>query len=230
MSNPIHLLDKTRSALDGDGSEIVPPGLRAVAVLFLSHGRNAWHSTWVRKYHFGNFFRNGHEVQDAVMRRKTPGTVFYMNVLPGFQVSYGNRKFVITEINTFEPFRHINLMMARFGPMACNLSSFLNLIVPTSSLWKQGQSRTNSIIVQEVKDEFIDLAAYSALARGIGGKANPSIGSYKRLITGSAFGENDWIWAPTSKGVRSQRMSLRWYNNALEALMESRERLDEHLH
>lgn len=226
MNRAIHLLDESRSALEADGSEIVPPSIRAVAVLFLSHGRNAWHSTWVRTYQFGDFFRDGRKVQAAVERRKERGTVFYLRALPGFQIGYGDRKFIITEINSFEPFRNIDLMSARYGLMACNLNSFLDLIAPPSSLWKPTQSVANSVIVQEVTEDFIDLAAYSAIARGKDRRTNPPMGCFERQIIGSFGGVSDWVWVEA--GQDRQPISLRWYNRALEALAESRERLGEH--
>lgn len=227
MNKAIYLLDENRSALEEDGSEIVPPSLKAVAVLFLSHGRNAWHSTWVRNYRFGDFFRDGRKVQTAVERRKERGTVFYLSVIPAFQIDYGDRKFIIAEINTAQPFRNIDLMSARYGLMACNLSSFLDQIAPPSSLWKPVQSAANSVIVQEVKEDFIDLATYSCLARGRDRQANPPMGYFERRITGSFGGVSDWEWIKADRDT-SRPLSLRWFNKALEALAESRERLSEH--
>jgi hypothetical protein len=228
MSEAIHLLNKSRSAVDADGSEIVPPSLRAVAILFLSHGRNAWHSTWVWSYQFGDFFREGRKVRELVERRKERGTVFYLTALPGFQIDYGDRKFIITEINTFEPFRHMDLMTARYGLMSYNLKGFLDIVGPPSSLWKHGQSARNSVIVQEVNEDFIDFASYGALSKGAGSSFNPPIGNYERTITGSSYGVSDWDWTQAGHD-RPTRISLRWYNQALEALVESRERLAEHL-
>lgn len=227
MNKAVHLLDKSRNAVNSDGSEIAPPSLRAVAVLFLSHGRNAWHSTWVSGYWFGDFFREGRKVQAAVEKRKQRGTVFYLSVLPGIQLGYGDRKFVVTEINTSEPFRHMDLMSARFGLMACNLSAFLDMISPPSLLWKTGQSATNSIIVQEVREDFIDLSAYGVLSKGNSSQINPPVGKYERFITGSQLGVSDWTWTQVGY-LKPRPISLRWYNKALEALMESRERLAEH--
>lgn len=228
MNTAVHLLDKNHSAVDTGGSETVPPSLRAVAVLFLSRGRNAWHSTWVRNYQHGDFFREGRKVRETIEWRKERGTVFYLSVLPGFQIAYGNRRFIVTEINTFEPFRHMDLMTARFGPMSCNLSAFLDVIGPPSSLWKEGQPQRYHVIVQEVEEDFIDLAAYEALSKGSASGINPSIGNYERRITGTVFGVSDWIWSRAGYGA-PKPISLRWYRRALEALIESRERLAEHL-
>lgn len=225
MSSDIYLLDSNRSVVREDGKEITAPGVRAVAVLFLSNGRNAWHSTWVRRYSHGSFFRDGRAVERAVDKRKTRGTVFYLKVLPAFLFSYGARHFLVTEINTDEPFRHVDLYAARYGLMGRKLADFLDAMIPSSSSWKPQQSRENSIIVQEVDDDFIDLAAYTALSRGADKTCNPPFGAYQREITGTFLGESQWHWeaATTSKGRR--KVSLRWYNRLLEALVESRERL-----
>lgn len=201
-----------------DGARVAPSGVRAVAVHFLSYGRNAWHSTWIRRYSVGDFAREGRAVQRKVDERRGPGTVFYLTVLPAIQVDFGSRKFVVTEINTNEPFRHIDLDQARYPLLANNMRGFLDYIEPTSTLWKSGQKRENSVILQEVDEDYIDFAAYSALAKGRDKANNPPVGNYKRAVWGQ-----DWHWADNH-----ERISLRWYNRALEALMESRERLADH--
>ncbi|MDH7975697.1 hypothetical protein QH494_26220, partial [Sphingomonas sp. AR_OL41] len=228
MSNAIHLLDPSRSSTEPDGSEVVPPTVRAVAILFLSIGRNAWHSTWIRRYSSGDFFRDGRKVQSVVEARKTRGTVFYMDVLPAFQIGFGDRKFLLTEINTNEPFRNIDLSTVRYGLMVENLSGFLKRIEPPSSLWKPEQPAANRVILQEVSKEFIDLTSYTMLAKGVDARNNPPIGKYRRDIIGTFLGESDWKWGRIDDD-RPQAISLRWYNRMLEAMMESRERMAHHL-
>lgn len=217
MDNPINLLSKIPH--EGDGIRVVPSSVRPVAVLFLSYGRNAWHSTWIRRYSEGDFSREGRVVERKVEARKGPGTVFYLKVLPAFQIDYSSRKFIVAEINTQEPFRHMDLSVARYPLFATNLTNFLALICPTSSLWKPGQRHENSVIVQEVEEDYIDLSAYKALSKGAGGLHNPPIGSYARQVSGQS-----WSWE-----AGNEHIALRWYNRALEALIESRERLADYL-
>lgn len=221
----VHLLRSTRSATAEDGKEITLPTIRAVAVQFLSHGRNAWHATWIRRYNVGDFFRDGRRVKAVVERRKTRGTVFYMKVLPAFQIGYGDRKFLLTEINTGKPFQHVDLLHGRYGLIGQSLTGFLENVSPPSPLWKVGQQTRNHIILQEVAEDFIDLTSYTMLARGSDAHNNPPIGSYARQIVGSFAGESEWLWSPIGDGAK---VSLRWYNKLLEAMMESRERLAAH--
>ncbi|MCC5610775.1 hypothetical protein LC612_29520 [Nostoc sp. CHAB 5834] len=224
MSN-VYLLKRSRSVIGPDGREISRPSLTAVAVQFLSRGRNAWHSTWVRSYEVGDFFRDGSDVQTVIAKRKTPGTVFYLKVLPAFLFNFGDRKFVVTEINTMEPFRHIDLDAARYGLMAFDLDSFIRTIEPSSNLWKPNQPKRNHIIAQEVSEDYIDLATYTALSKGRDKHTNPPIGSYRRVITGTFLGESDWYWGEAYLEYGPQSVSLRWFNKALEAFAESRERI-----
>ena len=224
MSNVVYLIQNSRLA-PSKTTELTLPAIRAVAVSFLSSGRNAWHSTWIRRYSPGDFYRDGRQIRKAVDDRKTPGTVFYMKVLPAFQFDFGTRKFVMTEINTLEPFRWMDLDHARYGVLGDDLDTFLNLVAPPSGLWKRSQPSDDSIIVQEIQDDLIDLAAYTALSKGLDNRNNPSVGSYKRQIFGGSSGEHAWNWAPLNPEVGAHVISLRWYNKALEALMESRERL-----
>ena len=177
MSNVVYLLPHQQVAREDSSNEMLPD-ICPVAVLFLSHGRNAWHSTWIRQYHPGSFFRDGRDVKAAVSRRKTPGTVFYMSVLPAIQARFGSRTFIITEINTDEPFRHIDLMETRFGLLGSGLSHFLARLDPSSRLWKPSQAKADRIIVQEVSESFIDLFSYSLLAKGRDAGNNPPIGRY----------------------------------------------------
>lgn len=224
VSDDIYLLDDSRSVVRQDG-EITSPRVRAVAVLFLSSGRNAWHRTWVKRYSRGSFFRDGRAVDLAVDKRKKPGTVFYLTVLPAFVFSFGSRHFLVTEINTSEPFRHVDLDSARNSLMECKLADFLDAMVPSSSLWKPQQSRENSIIVQEVGEDYIDLATYTVLSNGQDKGYNPAMGSYRRQITGTFLGETQWRWDDLPSTGRTTKVSMRWYNRALEALAEGRERL-----
>lgn len=225
VSDDIYLLDDSQSVVRQDGKEVTSPRVRAVAVLFLSSGRNAWHRTWVKRYSRGSFFRDGRAVDLAVDKRKTPGTVFYLTVLPAFVFCFGSRHFLATEINTTEPFRHIDLGSARNSLMGRKLADFLDAMLPSSSLWKPQQSRANSIIVQEVSEDYIDLATYTVLSKGQDKGYNPPMGSYRRQITGTVLGETEWHWEEMSSTGRTTKVSMRWYNRALEALAEGRERL-----
>lgn len=224
MSNVVHLLSHQRVTPEDDADNMLPD-IRAVAVLFLSHGRNAWHSTWIRRYSVGSFFRDGRRARNAVESGKTRGTVFYMRVLPALQINYGTRRFLLTEINTPEPLRHLDLSETRFGLIGRGLTHFLDMLTPPSSLWKPGQATEDHVILQEVAEDFIDLTSYSLLAKGRDAGNNPPLGSYKRVVTGTFGGETEWHWSPLDQV--SQQTSLRWFNKGLEAMVESRERLAE---
>jgi len=213
MSNVINLLD--RSDWEGDDAVLLPTSVRAVAVHFLSFGRNAWNATWITRYRPGDFLRDGRVVDAQVEVRRSPGTVFYLEVLPAIQINYGARKFLVAEINTNQPFSRLNLDQARYSLFLKGLTGFLRLIDPTSDVWLQGQRVENSVIVQEVEEDYIDIAAYNALASGRDAPTNPSIGKYKRSVSGS-----QWWWDATAAKV-----SLESYNSALEAVTEARERL-----
>lgn len=225
MGNVVHFIPKGRETPLLQTAAVTLPNIRSVAAMFLSFGRNAWHSTWIRQYKDGDFFRDGRRVREAVDARRSPGTVFYLKVLPALQFDFGDRKFVMTEINTIEPFRYMDLDHARFGLLGDDLDTFLDLVPPPSGLWKRGQPCENSIVVQEIEQDFIDLAAYQMLSKGRDKKLNPPIGSYKRDVWRSSCGATVWDWEPHNAHVRGHVISLRWYNKALEALMESRERL-----
>jgi hypothetical protein len=151
-----------------------------------------------------------------------------MKVLPAFQFDFGTRKFVMTEINTLKPFRWMDLDHVRYGLLGDDLDTFLHLVPPPSGLWKRSQSSDDSIIMQEIQEDLIDLTAYDTLSKGYDNKNNPVIGSYKRQINGSSVRGYDWDWTPLNPEVGAHAISLRWYNRALEALMESRERLGGH--
>lgn len=222
----VHLLRRKRASESVLNPEAGPPSVRAVVALFLSTGRNAWHSTWIKRYNAGDLFRDGRRVRNAVERRKARGTVFYLSVLPAIQIDFGDRKFVLTEINTHQPFRKIDLDTARYNLTAANLSDFLTLIDPPSSLWDSSQSRSDSVILQEVRDDFIDLTSYGLLSKGRD-PYNPPVARYHRTITGSFFGESEWKWQKEPVEAPRKPITLRWYNRALEALIEGTERVRE---
>jgi hypothetical protein len=217
MVMDMSILPNTRKTTVGEGlgTDLLPSSVRAVVVHFLSYGRNAWNATWIMRYRTGDFLRDGRVVKSMVEARRSPGTVFYLNVLPAFQIDYGARKFLVAEINNNQPFLHIDLDKARHAMFFNGMDGFLDLIAPTSGSWLPGQSRENSIVVQEVVEDFMDLTAYSALATGRDASTNPPIGNYKRYIA-----QDHWWWDATAA-----KISLESYAQMLEALVESRERL-----
>ncbi|VWX47985.1 hypothetical protein NOVOSPHI9U_100010 [Novosphingobium sp. 9U] len=219
VSANIYLLDDRRSVVREDGKEITVPRVRAVAVLFLRSGRNAGRSTWA--YTQGAFFRDGRTADLAVCKSRASGTVFYLKVLVGFVFSFGSRHFLVVENNTSEPFRYLDLDEARYGLMRGTLADFLKAMSPRSPLWKPLQRKVDSIIVQEVDEEYLDLATYTALSKGQDKGYNPPVGEYRWRITDTFPGPRDWCWEEVTS---SKKTSLRWYNQALEALAEGRER------
>lgn len=201
--------------------------VHAVAVQFLSKGRNAWHSTWIRRYHVGDFVREGHALRDVIRQRRTRGTVFYLSVLPAIQFHFGKRIFILAEINTHEPFRNLDTLQAGFTLVNLGLSEFLKMVQPPSPLWKKGQCVTDRVILQEVSSSYIDLAAYAAVSNSLGSRVNPPLGNYERSIHGSSYGVSEWSWEPRSAMVKT-KLTSRWFTSAVAAIVDGCERRRHH--
>lgn len=74
-----------------------------VLIYFLSTGRNAWHGIWSAKYTTGCMHTSLLSAQEAAEKKRTQGTVFYIQQLPCLAYRSKSNLLLVTQINTEEP-------------------------------------------------------------------------------------------------------------------------------
>lgn len=74
-------------------------------IFFVSEGRNAWHSTWVKTYGAGCMHETFEAASEYAEKRRKSGSVFYIQELPCLIFRTTTRCYLFTEINTDNPLR-----------------------------------------------------------------------------------------------------------------------------
>lgn len=74
--------------------------VRFVKLFFAAYGRNAWHSTWIKRYlSQGSVCASLEIAKDVAERGRNPGTVWGIDEIPGMLIQTNRRSFAVTEIN-----------------------------------------------------------------------------------------------------------------------------------
>lgn len=72
---------------------------RLAGLLFLSNGRNAWHSTWVNQYFPGALSGRVATVKARAEEQRTPGSVFYIDRVPALVLQCDQLTLIGVEVN-----------------------------------------------------------------------------------------------------------------------------------
>lgn len=150
-------------------------------------GRNAWNSTWILQYYPNTLLNSYAEAQKFVDQRKTQGSVFGLIVLPGWMLDFGVVRFIVTEINTNQPF--LKLEEAKFLDIGRQELDCLSYLQPDSDIWSPGQRQRNGIIVEQTGLRFADFVSWEDRTQFPG--QQKTVGRYKRVAS-----SNPWCFAP----------------------------------
>ena len=178
-----------------------------MAVNFLHTGRNAWHSTWVKRYENNCLFADRRALDKGVEQRSSQGTVFYNQILPAFQLRFENRLFVIVNINNIDPFMNFN---NSFGSIP--LVGNLDLNNMRQFIEDSGLSVLGNIEVQEVLIPFCDIYSYQAAV-----SVFPILSNWKREIDRDvSYGQPpEWYWTHAEGESKNSRNG--WVTNKASA-------------
>lgn len=147
---------------------------RAVRVYYVFYGRNAWHSTWIKRYTRNCFQPSCDSMQDVAERLRKRGSVLYAEEIPGIIVTSSSSNVVLTQINTDEPFSNLcgthqasetktffeSSFSYKFRRKYSNreflvdehtmLSDFLRCLRHDSTFWLNMPPKDNSLIAETV--------------------------------------------------------------------------------
>lgn len=77
--------------------------VRPVRIFFCIKGRNAWHSTWVRRYTEKSMHSTVKSAFGWAEEQRGPGNVFYVMGLPALRINLADVSILVTEINSPAP-------------------------------------------------------------------------------------------------------------------------------
>lgn len=98
---PLSRIAETSASLRYRDMEI--KAVRPVRIFFCSRGRNAWHSTWIRRYSKKSMHSTAKSAFESAEEQRGPGNVFYVRELPALRVNLADVSILITEINSTVP-------------------------------------------------------------------------------------------------------------------------------
>jgi hypothetical protein len=132
-------------------------GIEPIRIFYCHHGRNAWHSTWVKKYvHFCMSLTFDKAKARAEELRKQ-GSVFYIRELPALLLRGQEYWLAVTQINCDTPLQGYCPRLGEGNPSADRLARRLTFGVSFedaaasfksgSPYWQVAPPRDNSVVV-----------------------------------------------------------------------------------
>lgn len=78
---------------------VLPANVHKGTVLYLGYSRNAWHSTWIRRYYPGSLSFFEKDLQILCEKMRVQGSVFRIEPVPAVFLEYRDDVIVLVEIN-----------------------------------------------------------------------------------------------------------------------------------
>ncbi len=133
-------------------------------VWYVNDGRNAWHSTWVKKYRSGCFHLTLSTAKEFCESKRVQGSVFYIEELPALQIDSEHGSLFVTQINCSYPLKEYSTNAVRKKTSSDDPSkdwhkdNYLKVEKPildaaqtfesTSRFWRTPPPTANSLIIQ----------------------------------------------------------------------------------
>ena len=131
--------------------------VRTVSVFFTTTGRNAWHSTWVKRYAPGCMHTTYESARSYCERRRVQGTVFYVSELPSLAFITSTSALIVSEINSDSLLSRLDRPRLRqvvetIPVSTLTLDQVHYLFRPSSPLWPHDYPQQNSAILSYCSD------------------------------------------------------------------------------
>ena len=137
--------------------------IKAVKIYYCYYGRNAWHSTWIQRYSPSCMHLTIDSAQDHAERKRTQGSVFYIEELPSLEINVGPYRVYITQINENCPLREYRIEAVRssapvgkrkienaqnrYLKFGVNAENLLLSFAHDSRFWINTQPSSNSVMI-----------------------------------------------------------------------------------
>jgi hypothetical protein len=164
-----------------------------ILIWFPFFGRNAWHSTWVKRYRAGALQPERRATENYITEGFIQGSNWGFQVLPGFYLKFSDSAYLLTEINSKSPFS--KLIDASLLKPFISKSHCLKNLKPSSPSWAPEHAHENGVIVQETTLALEEFRLYVERSDDI--RKIWTVGTYRRQK--SEFG--DWLFNPISESI-----------------------------
>jgi hypothetical protein len=165
--------------------------ISAGVVYFVSEGRNAWHSTWVKNYSRGSIHSSLTSAKAHAEEKRVQGSVFYIEQLPALIFRSATALLVVTEINNTNPLSGYMALCLKspdvrsgqavglsdnFAYMMSPISGVFRAFDPRSGNWVVRPRAQNSVIPLSAADHCLSFERITARAlrdfrsKSIGGR------------------------------------------------------------
>lgn len=124
------------------------------------YGRNAWHSTWIKRYSAGSITTTLADAKKHAENSRKPGSQFSIVELPAIEIVSNDDVFFVIHINTPSPFKGCMTKKALDGlknkagvtqpgflQAGSCLAQALYTLTPLSPYWTENPEPKNSIII-----------------------------------------------------------------------------------
>jgi len=168
MSQILDHIDNLKYASASD-SLLLPPSksrvreIKPVKIYYCYYGRNAWHSTWIRRYSPSCMHLSIDSAKHYAEQKRTQGSVFYIEELPALEINAGPYRVYITQINQNCPLREYRSQAVRssvavgkrkidnaqnfYLKSGANIGSLLLSFSHDSRFWINTQPSSNSVML-----------------------------------------------------------------------------------
>lgn len=153
-------------------------GISRGLIYYVCTGRNAWHSTWVKKYSPGCMHTTIESAKEYAEKLRARGTVFYISQLPCLVFRCKGSAVIITEINNNNPlsgysadaitkevaagFKKIDGAVDNYLKIGSPIDGAAMSFLPSSRFWKHRPSPKNSIIILAINDGSVSIEKVSS--------------------------------------------------------------------
>lgn len=123
-----------------------------VKIYYVTTGRNAWRSTWIKRYYKGCMRYSLESAKSYCEEHRQRGTVFYIRELPSLAFFSEKDTLIVSEINTKDFFSRVNFntlcnYLNEFDSNVLNFYQVYKLFRPISQIWPKDYPKDDSVIM-----------------------------------------------------------------------------------
>lgn len=126
--------------------------VRSVLLYFVVAGRNAWWSTWIRRYSEGSLHHSLASAKAYCEGRRVQGTRFYIEELPSLALVGSSMCLLVSQINTEQPLEALDYGVLRelhnlVGVDTLSLHQLVRVFSRTSRVWSPALPAKDSLLL-----------------------------------------------------------------------------------
>jgi hypothetical protein len=157
MEQALIAIDEVGAEFRGNSDRLI--GIEAVNIWYCSYGRNAWNSTWIKRYVPGCMQITEEGAEQRAEYTRNNGNVHYLVEKPALRFVGRHHSLIVTQINTDTPLREYSARPVRGAGLSrqrgerdsyfvfgATLGDVAKTFAPNSQFWKVAQPERNSVV------------------------------------------------------------------------------------